>query len=115
MLQIPLAQIPAQTFYVVLADQNCTISIYWRQKRLYLDLMVDNTLICEGAICQNRVNILQSPTPLFSGSLYFYDLDGDRSPDWEFLHTGQSGRWVLVYFEAGETAPEALGESVNGS
>jgi hypothetical protein len=106
MQQIPLAQIPAQTINVVLAGQYCTISVYWRQERLYLDLNVGAVDICRGAICQNRADVLQSKSQHFAGTLHFFDLEGDRPPQWERLHTGSAGRWPLLYVEAGEDMPQ---------
>ncbi len=108
MIQVPLGQIPAQTLYIILGDQNCTISVYWRQGRLYLDLSVDDVLICEGTICQNMADIVQSPSPDFSGTLAFFDLEGDHAPEWEGLHTGQDGRFVLVYLDSGEAMPSGI-------
>ena len=108
MLQIPLSQIPAQTLNVVLAGQYCTISLYWRQERLYLDLSADSTPICQGAICQNKAGLVQSKSQNFAGSLHFLDLEGDRPPCWDALHNGNSGRWLLLYAEAGEELPEKL-------
>ena len=108
MRQIPLSQIPAQTFNVVLADQYCTISLYWRQVRLYLDLSVGTTAVCRGAICQNRVGVLQSKSQDFTGTLHFFDLEGDSPPQWERLHTGSAGRWMLLYLEQGEDIPSIL-------
>lgn len=108
MQQIPLSQLPAQTFNVVLAGQNCTISIYWRQERLYLDLSVGATVICRGAVCQNRADVLQSKSKDFAGTLHFFDLEGDRAPQWEGLNNGSSGRWILVYVEEGEELPRKL-------
>ncbi len=108
MQQIPLSQIPAQTFNVVLSGQYCTISIYWRQERLYLDLNVGAVAVCRGAVCQNRADVLQSRSQDFAGTLHFFDLEGDRPPQWERLHNGASGRWVLVYIEDGEELPLKL-------
>lgn len=105
---IPLSQIPAQQFNAVLAGQKCTIALYWRQERLYLDLNVGDTVICQGAICQNRAAIIQLCTRHFAGSLHFFDLEGKRPPHWEKLHTGSQGRWALVYLEEGEDIPEKL-------
>ena len=102
---IPLSQIPAQTFNVVLDGQYCTISLYWRQERLYLDLTVGTTGICQAAVCQNRAEVLQSKSPNFHGALHFVDVEGDRPPHWEGLYTGSFGRWILVYAEAGEVLP----------
>jgi len=108
MRQIPLSPIPAQTLQVVLSGRYCTISLYWRQSRLYLDLSAGGAVICQGAICQNRADVLQSKHPDFSGALHFYDLQGDRPPGWEGLHNGSSGRWMLLYAEEGEVLPEVL-------
>lgn len=108
MQQIPLSQIPSQTLNIVLAGQNCTLALYWRQERLYLDFSVGAAVICRGAVCQNRADVLQSRSQDFAGTLHFFDLEGDRPPQWERLHTGTSGRWVLVYVDDGEELPQKL-------
>jgi hypothetical protein len=108
MQQIPLSQTPAQTFNVVLGGQYCTVSVYWRQERLYLDLNVGAVAVCRGSICQNRADVLQSKSQNFAGTLHFFDLEGDRPPQWERLHTGSAGRWILVYVEEGEELPLKL-------
>jgi len=108
MQQIPLSQIPAQTLSVTLAGQSCTLSIYWRQARLYLDLSVGPTVICVGAVCQNRADVLQSKSPDFTGTLHFFDLQGERPPQWEQLYTGTDGRFVLYYVAEGEELPQSL-------
>ena len=134
---IPLSQIPAQSFNIVLEGQHCTIALYWRQERLCLDLSVGNpkrvtgtknaatnakkaatsskiaaqdlrSIICTGAICQNRADIVQSKSPDFNGTLHFYDMEGDRPPHWEGLHNGTSGRWKLLYIPEGERLPKIL-------
>ena len=104
MQQIPLAQIPAQTLNVVLSGQYCTISVYWRQTRLFLDLSVGAAAICRGAVCENRADVLQSKSQNFAGTLHFFDLGGDSPPHWERLND----RWILLYLEAGEYIPEKL-------
>ncbi len=105
---IPLARIPGQSLNIVLAGQNCTIDLYWRQARLYLDLSVDGRSVCQGAICQNGSGVLSSPSRHFNGNLHFIDLEGDNPPHWEGLYSGGSdhtgspgnaGRYLLVYLE----------------
>ncbi len=105
---IPLSRLAAQTVNVVLDGQYCTLSVYWRQERLYLDLDSDGVAVCRGAICQNGADVPQSKSPRFSGTLHFFDLEGNRPPHWERLHNGDSGRWVLVYASADEVPHEAL-------
>lgn len=45
---IPLSAIPAETFQIVLDDQQCRITLYQRGRRMYLDLDVDNEPVCRG-------------------------------------------------------------------
>ena len=108
MQRIPLEQFPGQVFNIVLSGQYCTIALYWRQIRLYLDLSVGAQAVCLGAICENRTSVLQSPSRYFAGSLHFLDLEGERAPHWEQLHTGSAGRYVLLFVEAGEAFPNEL-------
>ena len=105
---VPLAQTPAQTCNIVLADQYCTIRVYWRQDRLYLDLSVGAAVVCRGAICQNLAGVLQSRSRDFAGTLHFFDLEGDRPPRWNGLHNGRTGRWALLFLEETEEIPESL-------
>ncbi len=116
---IPLSRLPAQSCKLALPGGNCTLSLYWRQKRLYLDLAVADAeagqpasggeiFVCRGAICQNRAELIQSPSRHFSGSLHFFDQEGKQPPHWQGLYDGASGRWVLLYLEEGEGLPEAF-------
>lgn len=101
---IPLSAIPSQTLNVVLDGQYCTISVYWRQTRLYLDLTVAGNIICVGRICQNRVNVLQIPVRGFYGTLHFFDVEGDSHPSWEQL----GSRFLFLFASEGETLPEKM-------
>ena len=104
MQNIPLSPIPAQTFQIVLDDQQCHITLYQRGRRMYLDLEADNETVCQGAICQNRASIVPFPTLNFSGSLHFWDTLGDEPPQYEQLGT----RFLLLYVADGEDMPDAL-------
>lgn len=101
---IPIAAIPAQTFQIVLDDQQCRIKLCQRGRRIYLDLEADNETVCQGAICQNRASVVQSPTRLFSGTLHFWDTLGDEPPRYDLLGT----RFLLLYVADGEELPDAL-------
>lgn len=101
---IPVTQIPNQAFDVVLDGQYCTISIYWRQDHLYLDLSVNGNSLAVGRICQNGTNILQSNLKEFRGSLHFFDIYGKNIPVWDKLNT----RYILIYAFEGEELPDEL-------
>lgn len=104
MVTIPLETVPAQSFKVVLAGQNCEIKIYYRFGSMFLDLVCNNNVIQQGAICTNRAAIVQHATNDFSGNLFFIDLLGDSAPNFD----GFNGRYSLVYLSEGEAMPGGL-------
>ena len=109
MVEIPLQSIPSQELQVILDGQNCTVSVYWRFWKLYMDLLVDSEPVFQGAICQNRQWVNQSPSVEFSGGLVFVDALGDESPRWD----GLGSRWALLFFDAGEVEdPQAALQAV---
>ena len=110
MVEIPLQALPAQRLNVVLDDQNCTIHIYWRWGRCFMDLSVDDTEIFTGAICQNIQAVNQSPSIYFAGLFYFFDTLGDVAPQWD----GLGDRWRLFFLSAGETLASAAAELAAG-
>jgi hypothetical protein len=92
-VEIPLSPKPAQTFNILLNDYELTMTFYWRQARVYVDIDVSGEALYRGAICEHAADLVQSPSPLFSGSLRFFDITGMDSPHW----TGLGERWVLFY------------------
>ena len=94
MLEIPLQQLPAQSFITILDEQNVEISLYQRYDRLYMDVTLDETQIAAGCVCLNYVPVIQHETD-FRGALIFADTLGDTAPQWDGL--GENGRYVLFY------------------
>lgn len=90
---IPLQAVPAQTLSVLLAAQNCQISVFQKGSRVYMTLSVNNTLILSTVICRNRVKIVRYAYLGFIGDLVFIDKQGDADPD----YTGFNTRFKLVY------------------
>lgn len=104
MLIVPVSVLPNQTFNLVLDEQYCTVTIYWKQIRLYMDLRVDDLPVFTGAICQNAHRINLAPTLRFRGTFHFFDVDGQRAPDIPGLDT----RYNLIYLSEGEDVPDML-------
>lgn len=104
MVKIPLKNTPSQKLRVVLAEQNCTISIYWRFGNTYMDLMVNDGIVEQGAICRNRQSIVKIAQHIFSGTLCFLDLLGDNDPDYTLFNE----RYILLYVPANEALPGGL-------
>ena len=92
MYEIPLDPIPAQRFSVTLDNRECAFHLYWRGRRLYCDMDVAGKRVETGSICRDRLHLLQSPTGLFSGRLFFTDTRGKEDPRWDGLGT----RWLLL-------------------
>lgn len=93
---ISIEALPAQRFQVQLAGQSCTIKLYQRFGKMYLDLYVGEQLICAGALCQFWADILQIRTPDFVGFLRWLDMEGQAAPTFD----GIGSRYFLVYFES---------------
>ena len=105
MQKIPLRAIPSQELHVVLSGQDCTMFLYWRWGRLYLDLTVGAVPVCRGAVCQCGASVVQFPMVNFAGSLHFWDVLGKQTtPRYDEL----GSRFILLYVPAGEALPEAL-------
>ena len=98
MIKIPLQPTPAQSLKVKLSDQNCEIRVYYRFGNTYLDLTVNGVVVCTGAICRDRQNIIQIAQNAFAGQLLFVDMLGASDP----LYSGFGERWRLFYKAAGE-------------
>lgn len=77
MLEIPLINFPNQELLITLDSQNCTISIYQRDDYTFLDLIVGQEAIVQGAICMPLTPIVQKPAN-FKGQLFIWD---STSPD----------------------------------
>jgi hypothetical protein len=92
-LEIPLSPKSAQTFSVRLGEYDVLMSLYWRQERLYADIDVAGQALCRGAICEHDADIVGSPSPVFTGSLRFFDTRGTDAPRWD----GLGERWILAW------------------
>ena len=102
MLEIPLEATPNQSFLITLDDQDCTIALYQRGRRLYLDLTVSGRIVRQGAICEPGVGIPHGGTDAFRGRLYLVDLRSQpgqqAAPQWQ----GLGDRWRLYWLSPDE-------------
>lgn len=90
---IPLQPVPAQTLNVLLAGQNCQISVFQKGDKFYMTLVANNVLLLSTVICRNRVKIVRYAYLGFIGDLVFIDTQGDTDPQYIGLGT----RFKLVY------------------
>ena len=104
MLKIPLKRVPSQKLRVVLSGQNCTINLYYRFGNIYMDLVVGNNVVINGAICRNRSSVVNVANHVFAGALHFLDLLGDSDPNYKLFND----RYILLYVSADESTPRGL-------
>lgn len=95
---IPISAVPSQTFNIVLAGQNCSMSIFQKSDDVYLDLAVSNTPIVQGVLCVDRVKVVRHGYLGFIGDISFVDLQGASDPD----YNGFGTRYRLIYLEASD-------------
>lgn len=108
MYKIPLLPVPDQQLMVVLEDQSCTIRVYQRGDRLYLDAALDNTPICYGAVCMPGWDIGGHKYP-FSGMLFFADEQAEGEAQTPPNYVGLGSRYNL-YYCTDEEAEEMMAE-----
>lgn len=104
MLEIPLLAVPNQELLVTLNEQDCTLHVYQRNERLYLDLALDGVALRQGAVCLPCVDITAQPYP-FSGHLFFTDERSAPDKQQPPQYAGLGTRWFLYYL-----TPEELAE-----
>lgn len=97
--QIPLTAVASQRLSVVLANQNCQISVFQKATAMYMDLAIDGLSILRTKVCRNRTRMLLAAQYRgFVGDLVFVDALGDEQP----TYTGLGSRWFLLYLNATE-------------
>lgn len=95
---VPTQPVPYQIIIVQLNKQNCQINIRQLFYGIFVDLLVDNTLIIGGVIAQDRNLIVISPYLGFIGDLMFIDNLGATDP----YYTGLGSRYSLAYLPPGD-------------
>lgn len=102
MLELPLEATVNQEFLVTLGGQDCTIALCQRGAGMYLDLRVSGVTVCQGAICQPGMGIVQRATDAFAGQLYILDERSrpmeQQPPQWQ----GLGSRWRLYWLSSEE-------------
>lgn len=103
MIEIPLIAVPNQQLNIILNDQNCTIAIYQRDTRMFLDLFVGQNAVRKGMICLPFAPIISKPCD-FSGQLRVIDSlsspQAQQPPEYSELGT----RYKLYYLSPEEEA-----------
>lgn len=97
---IPIQPVPSQQLQVVLANQNCQISIYQKPQGIFVDLISNGVTISTAVIAQDANPLCPISYTGFQGNIVFTDTQGNSDP----VYTGLGSRYQLVYLTAAEFA-----------
>lgn len=101
MMTVPTAAVAAQSFGIVLAGQNCNMSIQQLNDSLYLSLQVSGGQILTNRVCLDRCLLVGDEAYRgFVGELMWIDTQGTDAPQAGGLGT----RWQLIYLETADLA-----------
>lgn len=96
---IPLNATQSQTLTTTLnpgagfTSQFARINVYQKFYGLFLDLLLDESYVAAGVICQNLNPMIRDANGAFIGELIFLDSQGNADPE----YTGLGTRWSLLY------------------
>ncbi|WP_409449594.1 phage baseplate plug protein [Acinetobacter sp.] len=96
MQQIPIQQTPSQVVSVILANQNCQISLYQKSTGIFFDLRVNDRPVVTTRLVRNTVPLVRQRYLGFVGDLIVMDMQGNKDPE----YTGLGSRYMLYYLEA---------------
>lgn len=104
MQEFSLLQVPNQRFMATLNEQDCTIQLYQRGHRMFLDLALDGEMLRQGALCLPCLNVVGNCKP-FVGAIYCIDdnTDDDSRQEPPEYH-GLGDRFRFFYLAPGEYA-----------
>lgn len=102
MLLVPLQPVPNQALTIDLAGQTCQINVVQDDNGMFLDLLVNNSPIVTGVICENLNRIVRNLYLGFAGDLAFCDNEGNTDPFYTGLGPSAAARYSLLYIEASE-------------
>jgi len=97
---VPLKATENYSFQTNLSGQAVQINIYTKSTGLFMDVLVNNSPVVAGVICQDRNRIVRSAYLGFIGDLAFVDQQGTSDPIWSGLGT----RYLLMYLESADLA-----------
>jgi hypothetical protein len=113
MIQIPINNVPNQSFNVTLETVLCKITLQSKdnpqgytndvkalESSLYFSLETNNNEITNATICENLNPLIKQDYLGFSGNFLFVDTQGGSNPFYNGLNT----RFLLVYLTDEEYA-----------
>ena len=97
---VPLRPLANQTLQVQLNDQAIGLNVYQQLYGLYVDVLLNNTIVIGGVLAHNLNRIIRDAYIGVVGDFAFVDTQGEDDP----IYTGLGERFQLVYFDEEDIA-----------
>ena len=104
MLIIPIQAVPSQQLQTTVGGQACSLNVYEKSTGLYIDVLMNSSLIIGGVLCLNRNVIVRDAYLGFIGDFAFVDTQGSSDP----TYTSLGSRFLLYYFTSADLATAGL-------
>ncbi len=96
--EVPLQNIPSQKLRINVDDHECSLWLFQKGERLYLDLDVDSQALIRAGVCLSDVPIIQKAQNILMGNFAFISLSDRLQPHYTSINTDH----ILIYFSADE-------------
>lgn len=94
---VPVQAVPSQTLTITLGGQSVALNIYqMNDYGLFMDVILNGTLLVSGVICQQANRILRDAYFGFIGDFAWFDTENTTEPEPPY-YTGIGSRWILAY------------------
>ena len=107
MLVIPVQAVPSQTLQTTVGGQDCTLNInQLDQYGLFMDVLVNGDVICQGIICENANLIVRYAYLGFIGDFAWFDTYAgvtETQPS-NPVYTGIGAQYVLMYLDPSDVS-----------
>lgn len=90
---VPLQPTPSQTLQVLLNQQLVRLNVRQQLYGLFVDVLVDESLVVGGVLAHNLCRIVRYAYLGFAGDFTFADAQGTEDPNF----AGLGGRFELLY------------------
>lgn len=104
---IPVQAVPSQTLQTQVGGQNCTLNIYQLDSfGLFMDVLVNAAVICQGVICENANRIVRYAYLGFVGDFAWIDTYAgvtENQPT-DPVYTGIGTQYILAYLTADDVS-----------
>lgn len=97
---IPIVAVAFQSVQVPLSGQQFQLDIQQRSTGLYMTIIMNNSQIISGVLCQDRTWIVRRACYGLPGDFTFVDMQGTNDPSYD----GLGSRYVLFYQEGKNAA-----------